>query len=392
MNVMFLVHSLALAGTERQITVLAKGLAKRGHRVSVASFYGGPLEKELGGCGIPLYILKSARGRRDLGGLLFRLFALIQRERPEFLHSFLESPNVLAVLLRPFLPGVRIVWGVRSTEVGGTDFGHVERVFQFLCRKLARFADTTIVNSRRGYSVCMSNGYPKDRTSIVFNGIDVDRFKPDPDARRRFRSELDLGADDILIGRVGRLHGMKDHDTFLKAGARVCRSIPTVKLVCVGDGKPQDHRRLIDLARQLDLQGRITFLPSREDIVAVYNGLDLLVSSSSHSEGFPNVIAESMSCGVLCVATDVGDARLIIGDDSLTVPPADPKALADAIERALSNRSGGDVARVRARITGNFNIERLVSSTEEVLLRFRSEPMQAVRSSCSSSDPSHPAR
>jgi len=386
MKLMFLAHSLRLGGTERQITVLVKGLAQRGHHVSLACFYGGgPLELDLRSCGIPVYVLKSGTGARDMGGFLIRLIQLIRRERPEILHSYLESPNVLAVLLRPFLPGVRIVWGVRSAEVGGKDFSRLELLFQFLCRKLARFADGTIVNSRKGYSMCISSGYPSDRTSIVCNGIDVDRFKPDPEARRRFRAELGFTTADMVLGRVGRLHGMKDYTTFLKAGARVSKSMPTIKLLCVGNGTAKYRQHLLNLANELNLQGRVILLPAQEDIVAVYNGMDLLVSSS-YSESFPNVIAEAMSCGVRCVATDVGDTGLIIANESLIVPPADPKALADAIERALSNQSGGDATRVRARIRENFSIEQLVASTEKVLLRLRSEPMQAGSSTYPNSD------
>jgi glycosyltransferase involved in cell wall biosynthesis len=93
------------------------------------------------------------------------------------------------------------------------------------------------------------------------------------------------------------------------------------------------------------------------------NGLDCLVSSST-TEGFPNVIGEAMASGVPCVATDVGDSGLIVGDTGSIVAVADASAMADAI-LALSSATTEDmairVARCRARILENFSLDRMVS-------------------------------
>jgi glycosyltransferase involved in cell wall biosynthesis len=103
---------------------------------------------------------------------------------------------------------------------------------------------------------------------------------------------------------------------------------------------------------------------------AVYNALDLLVSSSAFGEGFSNVLGEAMACGVPCVATDVGDAREILGDSGAVVPPGDPEALAAGIMALLERLrlEGASLStRVRQRIAENFSVETLVERTNAAL-------------------------
>src|SRR5262249_17064939 len=81
-------------------------------------------------------------------------------------------------------------------------------------------------------------------------------------------------------------------------------------------------------------------------------------------EGSPNVLIEAMACGVPCVATDVGDAREIIGDAGLLVPPRDPEALAAAWEEAVARDKEYWALRARARATGSYSFDRICRSYE----------------------------
>src|SRR5207253_71467 len=102
-----------------------------------------------------------------------------------------------------------------------------------------------------------------------------------------------------------------------------------VRFVCVGDGPPEYRRTLEALAEQLGLNEFLIWNAARADMSAVYNGLDVLVSSSA-SEGLSNVIAEAMACGVRCVVTDVGDSAWVVGPTGEVVNPKDPVALKNA--------------------------------------------------------------
>ena len=120
------------------------------------------------------------------------------------------------------------------------------------------------------------------------------------------------------------------------------------------------------LGRDFGLGDLILWAGVREDMPSVLNALDVLCSSS-HSEGFPNVIGEAMACGVPCVVTDAGDSALIVGDLGIVVPPGDPAALAQGLGGMLDMLPGIRPEELRDRIAGNYTVEMMVEKTEKAL-------------------------
>ena len=140
------------------------------------------------------------------------------------------------------------------------------------------------------------------------------------------------------------------------------RDIPHAKFACIGDGT--DSAALHEIADAEGIADQTIWSGGRADMPAVYNALDICVSSSVSGEGFPNAVAESMACGTPCVATDVGDSALLVGDAGIIVPAGDPDALADGIVALIADRQQYSRERVRQRITDNFGLDRLAYRTE----------------------------
>jgi glycosyltransferase involved in cell wall biosynthesis len=183
------------------------------------------------------------------------------------------------------------------------------------------------------------------------------------------RRELGLDADAAVLGMVARYHPQKDHGNLLDALSILAERHPAFTCVLAGTGLEAANAELTAAVARRGLIDKVRLLGPRQDIPAVMNALDLHVLSSAYLEAFPNVVAEAMACGTPCVATDVGDARRIIDTTGWIVPPGDSRALAQAIEAALTackdEAAWCDRQRAcRTRIVENFSLDRMIGSYE----------------------------
>lgn len=369
MKIVILTRALNYGGAERQLVELAKGLRAAGHEVGVIAFYpGGPLEQTLRSSGVAVRSV-GKRGRWDIVGFAFRLAWHLRALRPEILHGYLGVPNIVATVMLPLLPGSRLVWGIRTADIDTSHYDWLHRLVYRLEAWLSRFCDLVIVNSQAGRQYAIAKGFPAERTVVIPNGIDVRSFYPDDSAGQRVRQRWRLLPAIVTIGFVARLDPLKDHDTFFRAAALLAERRPDAVFVCVGDG-PEAYRETLQVrARELGIAARVIWESGRSDIRDIYNAFNI-VCSASVTEGFPNVVAEAMACGVSCVVTDAGDSALIVGDTGVVVPSGDPNALAEGMERQLLRleAEGNRLRRsVRERVVTNFQVERLVERTTETL-------------------------
>ena len=372
MKIIFLTRSLHYGGAERQLVALAKGLHQRGHSVIVAALYpDGPLQAELDCAGVLVHIFEK-KGRWDMFSFLMNVYRFLRNEAPDILHGYLVVPNLLAILFKPFLLRTKVVWGVRASDVDLSQYDRLARFTFRLSVFLSRFADRIIVNSKCGMAYHQKQGYPLEKMVVVPNGIDTERFKPNAEDRARIRKEWGIGDSEKLVGLVARLDPMKDHHTFLEAAAILVNQREDIRFVCVGDGD-RDYREMLHRkSTELGLNDRLLWAGSRTDASAIYNAFDV-ATCTSITEGFPNVVGEAMSCGIPCVVTDVGDSAVIVGDLGFVVPPRDPRSLADAWNRCLSEAHTVSQLDIRARIIREYSLQSLVEHTEQELEHLRCE-------------------
>jgi len=369
-RLVFLTRDLAIGGSQRQLVTLAKGLDRSIFEVTVLCLYGqGELIRELTNAGVPVISLEKS-GRWDMARFYPLLVTVLRKLKPDILHSYLTVQNLLTVLVKPAIRATRMVWGVRASYVDMSQFDWLSKSTWWLESRLSRFAHLIIFNSNAGRDYHLAGGFNGSRVAVIPNGVDTWRFTADRASGSRLRASWRVPEGSLLIGIVGRLDPMKDHETFLRAAGILARSRSDARFVCIGGGPERYTSDLRILADELGLQEKVIWTGFLlHDMPAAYNALDICCSSS-YSEGTSNAIAEAMACGVPCVATDVGDSKLIVGETGILVPPKNPDALSAGwvamAERMSENPHLSHI--VRERIESRLSLAALVRKTSEILL------------------------
>ncbi|HEX6851627.1 MAG TPA: glycosyltransferase [Candidatus Polarisedimenticolaceae bacterium] len=367
MTVLFVIRNLEFGGAETQLVVLAEALRRRGHRIAVATLYpdGTVLGERLERAGVARVPL-GKRGRLDVAGPLRRFAATLRRIRPDAVYGFLSAGNLLAASTRVLAPGCAVVWGLRASDVAFGSYGAWDELNFHATRVVAPAAHLLIANSETGARRHADAGFPGERLRVVPNGIDVDRFRPDATRRAASRAAWGIGPEETVAGIVARLDPAKDWPTFVAAASRFVGASPRRRIAALATGSARALADLRERVREAGLARSWIEVAPTAAVEHVYAGLDLLVSSSS-SEGFPNVVAEAMACGVPAVVTRVGDSAALVGDPARVVPAGDAGALAAAMDAAAVPRRAPDTA-LRDRVVSRYSIAKLAERTEALLL------------------------
>jgi glycosyltransferase involved in cell wall biosynthesis len=368
-DVVLVIDSLEVGGAQRQLSVLARALARLGYAVAVVEVWPARAPVDDFGDGpavthVRLFPRRAATTAGRLAQLASAPFALrrrLARLRPVRVYSMLHLPNLLAWCATRGALRDSLVWGYRQSEMA---LNWKRQVLVAGQRWVSPSVPLMIANSNTGARYARERlRLRPGRIAVVPNGIDTETYTHGDPRAGELRAALGAGRARTLIGMVGRIDPMKDHETFLQAAARLSETRPEVGFVCVGEGPPELTESLRRRSARLGLDRCLTWLPARNDMPAVYGALDLLVLPSREGEGFPNVVAEAMACATPCVVTDVGDSAAIVADTGEVVAPGDPEGLAAAILRMLDGSPADTGERARARIAAHFTPAKLAAIT-----------------------------
>jgi len=231
--------------------------------------------------------------------------------------------------------GMPTVVTLRGTEVPQSR----DPVLVGKLREVFRDADFVIAVSESLRQLALIHGLAEERSAVVGNGVDVERFSPAPRAEARRR--LGLSEHDRVLITVGGLVERKGFHRVIAAMPSLLENHPRLHYLVVGGPCPEgDMREALERqVAELGLTDRVHFLGpvAPDDLKWPLSAADVFVLAS-RNEGWANVILEAMVCGLPVVATDVGGNREVVLNDRLgrIVPFGDPKALRDALDETLS--------------------------------------------------------
>jgi glycosyltransferase involved in cell wall biosynthesis len=348
-----------IGGAERQAMLLAKGLRRRGWRVSVVALSGsgGAAATELRDAGVGFTSLEMRKGLADPRGWI-RFNRWLWRERPDVMHAHLPHAAWLARWSRLAAPIPVVVDTLHSSHTGGLGRRLGYRCSRWLTDHVTAVSRSTAATHLNARMV------GENQLSVLANGIEVDTWRSDATVRNDARRELGM-ADEFLWLAAGRLQAVKDHSTLLKAFARIPAG---ANLLVLGDGSLEST--LQQLAARLGLARRVRFLGFDSNVARWMQAADGFVLSSLY-EGLPMVLLEAAACRLPAVATDVAGTREVIVHErtGLLARVGDPGALGAAMTTLMQMPSGerramGD--RARQRVIEQFNMETVLDQWEKL--------------------------
>ncbi len=357
-KVIFLMNAFTTGGAENIILRLAERLDRQRFDVTVMAFrivkpYTFEVYRQKG---LSAFSLDMTSLPAVPGGL-WRFYRRLRQNQPHLIYNFMTYPIVLGTLMGR-LVGVPVCLGSERVM----DYEALWRLY--LKRLVSLLLDEVTVNSRRTRDYAIrAIGYPPEKVSIIYNGLDAAPYLAEIDTTA-LRHALGLG-DSKVIGCVARLSSQKGHPYLLEAFARL--QYADLKLLFVGGGEKEAELRA--LCRQNGVENRVIFAGNQTNVIPYLKLMDIFVLPSL-AEGMPNAVIEAMAAGVPVIATNAGGTAELVADQQtgLLVEPANADQLHAAIMRLLDNPTLAQqlATNARQKVIAEFSLEQMVRQTEQL--------------------------
>lgn len=327
----------------------------------------------------------------------WRLKKRLQQHQPDIVQTWLYHADLIGGLIATYCGVKQIIWGIRCEGLG---LKKSTALIQLICAKLSNKVPSHIVtNSKKAADYHIRIGYQANKVQVIHNGFDTALFKvkqshirneleklftsdsphslPSPTplsfSRRReslhesslqATSEIDShlrGNDNgcrndnihqnavdphqahsranlIFIGTLARFHADKGYNTLIASIDPICDRHPNARFILCGNGCHAQNKILNTWLGRLHHQNKVILIDGTEEPIDYLNALDIFVLPSN-TEGFPNSLAEAMLCELPCIATDVGETRLICGEHAILVSKENPDELTQACLTMIKKKS-----------------------------------------------------
>jgi glycosyltransferase involved in cell wall biosynthesis len=357
MRIVYVLTSLGMGGAERQVLVLARRMAERGHSVTLLVLR--PQLAEEWPTALPVVHLEMRKNPISVLIGMARARRFLLEFRPDLLHSHSFHANIVTRLLKLLLPTTKVISTVHNVYEGGS-----LRMLSYRLTDGLSFYTAAVSHAAADRFVRLK-AVPRRKCVVVTNGIDTAEFVPDAERRARMRAAMDAQNEFIWL-TAGRLVPAKDIPNLLRAFARVRSAHPEAQLWIAGEAVGTGLKQAGGRAVELGSFDGVHWLGLRRDLPALLDAADGFVLASAW-EGMPLALGEAMAMEKPVVATDVGGVRELVGNDGLIVPAKNSEALAgallDIMRMAPEDRRALGRA-VRWRIQGQFSMDAKVDRWE----------------------------
>jgi glycosyltransferase involved in cell wall biosynthesis len=361
MKVLMLTSHLNLGGVSSYVVTLAKYLSQRGVDVVCASG-GGRLVSELEKSGLKHYEVPICT-KNELHIKLFfcflKLIEIIEKEEITIVHAHTRVAQVVGQWLHRTrdINFVTTCHGFYKRRLG-------RRLFPAWGERVVAISDPVREHLVNDFNV------PKSKIQLVYNGVEIDRFdiKLSDFDKEELRRYYNISQEGFIVGGISRLEKVKGYQYLIRAIPAVLAKYPKTKFVIIGDGKYK--KKLIALARKLDIKDKIVFTGKVEGVDVALGLIDIFVHPAIWEEGFGLAVLEAMAASKPVLVSNTGGIYALVKEEvnGLLLGPRKTDELSAAIIRMIETpgliESMGKAGRRLAQ--EKFSMERMAEEIHDL--------------------------
>ncbi|MEN2751562.1 glycosyltransferase [Psychrobacter sp. FBL11] len=277
----------------------------------------GIIGSDLQNQGVKVYSL-GMKSIASVPKVFLQLKKLLKELRPDVVQTWMYHADFLGGLAAKSVGVDNIIWGIRTTDVSqgaSKQTVHLSKI----CAKLSYYVPDSIVcaaHVSKDYHIDI--GYDKSKMIVIPNGFDVEALSSTKEDGLNIRNQFDLSPDDIVIGSVGRFNPVKNQKLFVEVASTLVKDFPGLKFMLVGRDNDSENKELMSWIKQYNLLDNFRLLGQRNDVPKCLKAIDIFCLHSK-TEGFPNVVGEAILSDTTCVATNVGDVKVLLDEESIAL-------------------------------------------------------------------------
>ena len=320
MKIIHLINSLNKGGAEGNLYRLCKFHKKKyknNINITIITLIdNGFYEAELKKIGIKIFSLNMNKQNKffDFIKKVLKLRKFIKKQNPDIIQSWMYHSNFIALFI-PKRFYDKLFWNIRHSELNTKISKKMTIFLSIICGLFSKIVPKKIIycseksiNFHENYHF-----YSKNKTVLIYNGCSDKTYYPSKNLYLDFRKKNKIKKTEIVIGYAGRYAKQKNIFSMLFAFSKIIKNQKNVYLYMVGKDISLQNKELTSYVNNLKINNNVFFLNEQKNLLEFYNGIDFLLLAS-HSESFPNVIAESMLCSTPVLSSNAGCSKKIIDD------------------------------------------------------------------------------
>jgi glycosyltransferase involved in cell wall biosynthesis len=292
--------------------------------------------------------------------VFIKIIFLLLKIKPDVVQTWMYHADFLGGLAAKLTGVKKIIWGIRSTNIEHNG-SKITLLIRKMCAYLSYFIpDKIICAANASKEAHVKVGYDSSKMVIIPNGFDTEKIKFSAEGRASVRNEFNIPSDAVVVGSVGRFNPVKNHKLFVDAALHVLEKNSNIFFLMVGRDVDISNPFFYELINKSKFKENFKLVGEQKDVIPYYSAMDIFCLHSL-SEGFPNVLAEAMSIGTICISTDVGDASMLIDKKELIIDDYSPEKFSNKIIQMLylgESLKREEFFRVRSIIVNRFSFEK----------------------------------